>query len=77
VPPRASVLPGVMVPSTQLPTSAKGLSKCAVKYSVYRSCRLLGLCGPQKSPAVIEPVTVCLIGSMWTVESVLPSATSG
>lgn len=60
------------VPSFQVPTFAKGLSKWAVKYSVYRSLRLLALCGPQKLPAVTEPVTVRAALSIRTVASVLP-----
>jgi hypothetical protein len=33
---------------------------------------LFVLCGPQKLPALTEPLTVRVAGSMWTVASVLP-----
>ena len=35
---------------------------------------MFSLCGPQKLPALTEPVTVFVVRSMWTVASVLPDS---
>ena len=60
------------MPSVHVPVAANGLSSFAVKCSSYSARRLFSLCGPQKLPALTEPVTVWVAGSMWTFASVLP-----